>query len=82
MPMRQLSYSYTDHPFNPKNHQPGSKGREGDCTIPNCERPPVVSRHWENDAYEDGWWGAYCQRHVITTGWTEERNPQPVTPVH
>lgn len=70
-PIRQTSFGHTDVAFDRRLHAPGTKGARGACTGSHCEAAPVVSRHWENDAYQDGWWGAYCQRHTLNFGLRE-----------
>jgi len=64
MPIRQANFGYEDQPYDRRLHKSNTKGGRGECTGNHCPAPPVTSRHWENDAYEDGWWGAYCQRHT------------------
>ena len=64
MPLKQGQPSYEDSPFDHSLHSSGTKGRAGKCTLPGCKAKPVVSRHWDNPSYPNGWWGAYCARHA------------------
>lgn len=64
MPIRQAELSHDDFPFDPHRHGATTKGRRGECTYQGCSRKPTVSRRWENDAYQDGWWGSYCREHA------------------
>jgi hypothetical protein len=64
MPMQQALPTFDDQTFDTTHHRIGTKGSRGECTLPNCHEEPVVSRHWLNPSYIDGWWGAYCQTHL------------------
>jgi hypothetical protein len=64
MPVRQAGDGFTDTPFDVRLHAAGTKGARQQCSWPYCTEPPTVSRHWDNPAYEDGWWAAYCSDHA------------------
>jgi hypothetical protein len=64
MPLQQSVPEYEDYDFDPMLHASGTKGRAGECTLPGCDSHPVTSRRWQNPAYPEGWWGAYCQEHA------------------